>query len=235
MEREQLFSLSRFAEFGKNAAGIFHDLVHPLTSLTLSLSDINELVTIETGDIDKLKQSLSTAVAAAKQMEQYISCIRKELKREVCIESFSFVQEIERVMLLLRYQCIQASVSCKFGYASDIHFCGNSRKFMQVISNLVINAVDAYTEVSRDEKVILLSLTETDHEITIHIEDHATGISESIQSKLFMPFATSKENGIGLGLYTVRDIIEHDFLGTIECKSIQDVGTTFILHIPKKV
>lgn len=73
-----------------------------------------------------------------------------------------------------------------------------------------------------------------DNQIEFSIKDNGNGIPESIKSKIFQPFFTTKPSGegTGLGLSLSYDIITKGHNGTIEIESIENEGTTFIIKLP---
>jgi len=58
--------------------------------------------------------------------------------------------------------------------------------------------------------------------------------AEFIEQRLFRPFATTKKNGVGLGLYTCREVVRAN-AGTIEVQSNEGVGTTFRVVLPSAI
>ena len=67
--------------------------------------------------------------------------------------------------------------------------------------------------------------------VRIEVQDNGVGISKEKQSKIFVPYFTTKSTGTGLGLAMVRQIIENH-RGTIDFNSMEGEGTTFIVLLP---
>lgn len=105
----------------------------------------------------------------------------------------------------------------------------------QVFMNILSNAIDALEEAAIVSPCITIRTTSIDHNwIAISITDNATGIPESIRSKLFDPFFTTKPigKGTGLGLSISHQVITEKHGGKIECYSTLGQGTEFVLKIP---
>ena len=86
---------------------------------------------------------------------------------------------------------------------------------------------------SDDDGKVIIRTQQNEGNISIHIIDNGTGMSEEVRSKIFDPFFTTKKagEGTGLGLSIVYSIIElHK--GTIEVESTLGVGTEFIITLP---
>ena len=104
----------------------------------------------------------------------------------------------------------------------------NASAIERVIENLIINAVEAMPEGGK----LSITTSQVEGHAIITVKDSGKGMTpEFIKERLFHAFATTKQKGIGLGLYSCRDIIEQHG-GTIEVESRQDVGTEFRIVLP---
>lgn len=232
-ERAHMAELYRFAEFGKLSAGLFHDLINPLTSVTLSVGNLSKNPTTKTSE--EAKQSIDIAINATRRMEQYMNTIKKKIKSSDSSESFFIKKEIEDAIQIFQYPARQKQIELSLKCPQDIALHGNPLKFNQVISNLVANAIDAYegTPSSRNDnkKVTVSALVQKEH-LVIHVKDRGIGIREEDIEKIFTPFFTTKEKGIGLGLSTTKDIVEQNFKGTLKAESQKGHTTIFTVSIP---
>lgn len=102
-------------------------------------------------------------------------------------------------------------------------------QFVRVFNNLIKNAIQA-TPRERQPK-IRISIQVIDEKVRIELEDNGSGIPEEEQTKIFVPYFTTKGTGTGLGLAMVKQIVENH-RGTIDFESVQDQGTTFIIELP---
>ena len=99
-------------------------------------------------------------------------------------------------------------------------------------------AVKSNTEVGSQQlmlKIITKAITLNDQPwIEISFEDNGIGISEQTQSKIFEPFFTTKAigKGTGMGLAISYQIVNDKHNGSLECQSLVDRGTKFIIRIP---
>jgi len=101
----------------------------------------------------------------------------------------------------------------------------DSEKLKIAFLNIIINAIEAMTE---DEGKLLISIKKKDHQYIVSIKDNGIGISDENLSRLFEPYFTSKQNGMGLGLASTLNILQsHN--ATYDVKSELNKGTTFQL------
>jgi len=109
---------------------------------------------------------------------------------------------------------------------------GQRVHLLQLFLNLLINAMDAmdHDELARRKLTIRIALNR-EHEIAISISDTGVGFSPELATRLFEPFITTKEDGIGLGLSICRTIVEGHG-GSISAHSIPGQGATFDVVLP---
>ena len=99
-------------------------------------------------------------------------------------------------------------------------------KMERVFSNLLLNSIQA---IGNGNGKISISINETDYQCCIIVQDSGGGIDSKIKNKIFEPLFTTKMNGTGLGLATVKNIIEmHN--GSI---TVDTDPTRFTIKIPK--
>jgi signal transduction histidine kinase len=97
----------------------------------------------------------------------------------------------------------------------------------QVLFNLLINSCDAMNK----KGTITLQIDNHENSLQISVKDHGAGIKTEEMEKIFTPFFTTKDEGVGLGLAVCRDIItKHN--GTITVRGKQKEGAEFIIDIP---
>jgi signal transduction histidine kinase len=112
----------------------------------------------------------------------------------------------------------------------DVFVTVDGKAVERVIENLVINALEAMPEGGQ----LRVSTQQQNGHAIVAVADTGKGMSDEFKKdRLFHPFATTKKKGIGLGLYSCRDIIEQHG-GTIEVDSKLDIGTEFRIVLPLK-
>jgi len=98
-----------------------------------------------------------------------------------------------------------------------------------VMENLVINAVEA---MDKGGTLTIEAGYTPAGAPTFSVADTGNGMSKTfIETRLYRPFSTTKKTGIGLGLYTCREVIQAS-AGTIDVDSVQGAGTTFRVVLP---
>ncbi len=101
----------------------------------------------------------------------------------------------------------------------------------QSLVNLILNALDACLEGSR----VVVSTGVEHGDVSIAVADNGSGIPADLQPHLFEPFFTTKKQGTGLGLYSVRRIVQQDLGGVVQIDSTEGEGTTVCMILLRHV
>jgi two-component system C4-dicarboxylate transport sensor histidine kinase DctB len=237
LKQEEISQLYRLAELGRLSSGIFHDLINPLTAVSLNLEQIKKEANGQNApdeDISRAKSYLDQALLAAHKMEGLMTGVKKQIQKEGGIIAFDPNLEIREIIQILAYKARRANVRIEFMKTENLIFTGDAVKFSQIIINLLTNAIDA-SENRRQEQLVAIILERKNKEIIITIQDQGIGIIPENINKIFEPyFSTKKKNnqGLGIGLTLTKNIIEKIFQGTIKVTSQVGVGTSFIVFLP---
>jgi signal transduction histidine kinase len=230
VEAEKINQLYRLAEFGRLSSGIFHDLVNPLTAVSLNLEQIKD----ETGGrINSAKSYLGQALIATKKMEDLVASIKKQLRRESKLSTFSVNEEIKQIIQILTYKARKAGVEICCDTPTEICLPGDAIKFSQIIMNLLANAIEACED--GVGKGIRVCTSREGQEIVITVSDDGPGIISENIDKIFQPFFSTKntsDRGLGLGLASTKSIVEKDFGGCVKVDSQLGQGAKFTVSLP---
>ena len=103
--------------------------------------------------------------------------------------------------------------------------------FESIIINMITNAFEQVK--GRETRKIIVTISQSASYLIIHFEDSGLGVPEGKEKDIFRPFETTKENGIGLGLNIVKDIVEK-YYGKISVKRSEILhGAKFVVTLPK--
>lgn len=226
-QQEEILRLYQFAELGKLTSSLIHDLVNPLTTISLNLEKLGN---------KQNSQIIQRASDGAKRMEHFIEMARGEIRNQRSYHFFSANLVIQQTIDEMRDKLKEKKIKIIFTEDPNVQLYGNSLKFHELVVNLINNALDAYEDVETKDKSIQIFLTKRDRLITLTVQDNGKGIAPTHLTKIFDPFFTTKNNSrsLGLGLSIVKDIIEKDFSGSITATSKKSQGTRFIVALPLK-
>jgi signal transduction histidine kinase len=225
---EKVQQLNRLAELGQLSSGLFHDILNLLAALSLRAS------------ADEAKDpSLASALKTTKQIEGFMQAVRKQIRGAREQELFSLTQGVSHALQLVNYQAHKEHVRIVFDHdpgADIIHFDAPF-KFQEIVMNLLLNAIESYEGVPRSDNralTINITLKEYDGVATLSVRDNGCGMTPEVRAHLFEPFFTTKSGakGIGIGLSTIKKIIEQDMSGTIAVESEPERGSLFTVTLP---
>jgi len=106
---------------------------------------------------------------------------------------------------------------------------GDATRLRQVLHNLLQNAQDALQGVAKPQ--VILSTETIGSEIRLCVEDNGAGYPESVLSRAFEPYVTTKSKGTGLGLAIVKKIVE-EHGGRIMIENVVNGGARITIHLP---
>lgn len=115
---------------------------------------------------------------------------------------------------------------------SDICFTMRQIDLESIIINMITNAFEQVK--SRQRKEIQITFEQMDGDIYLFFEDSGAGVPENMRKEIFKAFITSKEDGIGLGLNIVKDIVTN-YGGDVFVDNSKDPGgARFVVHFMKE-
>ena len=225
-----LIESEKLALTGRLAASLAHEINNPLQTSIGCLGLAEEI-------LDEKDTNLSVYLNLAMQELQRSSRIVKKLRdlnrrADPSEKSIINLQEIlEGLLLLIQNRMDDRNIKATIeNEAQFIRVIASKDQIHQVFLNLLMNAIDAMPEGGK----IVLSLTNTENPagITVIIRDTGPGMAPEVISNLFGPFFTTKEDGMGLGLYICKQIIE-DHEGKLDVESQLGEGTAFSVWLPQ--
>lgn len=225
LQAARLLEMQPFAEFGRIGASLVHDIANPLTAATMHLEELNR---------QQHSQLVIQVQRSLGQLERYLVAARKQIKRESKLRAFSVGAELKQIVHLLTHRARRAGVQLVIEKTVPMKLYGDAVKFDQLIANLIANAIDASEKGGKSGRQVIVRATEQDGRTVITVTDHGVGITPEQTEHLFEPFYSTKataRRGLGLGLATVKQYVEHDFHGSIEVSSTPAEGTTFTVYL----
>lgn len=220
--------LQKFAELGRLSANLIHEIANPLSAASLSLEAI--------GDYDN--PFIKRALQNLRHLERYMQAARQQIQQQSTSITFNVFYEFQRIKLVI--DPVEAASNTKVVYDVERNcmLLGDPIKFNQIVSNLVMNAIDSYDQMisaNASKRVVITVISRSDG-VELAVKDWGCGISDEQLEHIFEPFYSTKRHrqnrGLGMGLAMVKQIVEEDFMGSINVESTPLNGTTFTIHFP---
>ena len=231
---EAQFRAQRLELIGTLAGGIAHDLNNILQVIVTNL----DLAASASDSVMSGCRSILTTRAKAPSVPPTYPAPSHFLKRRSAIKQALDIAEIltHGVLLALSGSKLKSS----FVFQRDLYpVIGDPVQLTQVIENVVINACEATPKRGKllvraenvDERIAMLSGLPAGRYVRIEIEDTGTGIPNTIRERIFEACFTTKPGGSGLGLATVKSIMQQHG-GDVTIESVVGRGTTVSLMLP---
>jgi signal transduction histidine kinase len=230
--REQLArdaEARQLESFVRLSAMLTHDLKNAIEALSLIVGNMEVHFDNKEFRADMMK-SLTLATEKLKGLVTRISNPVTTLSGEHKLpKPVDLVAALKRVLALIP-EPVRAKYQIELKVPENLHALVDPERFDRVIENLLLNAIEAMGE-KGGKLTIEVGKAEAD-KVFLSVSDTGQGMSqEFIDNRLFRPFATTKRSGVGLGLYTCREVIRANG-GVIDVQSKQGVGTTFRVMLP---
>jgi signal transduction histidine kinase len=222
---ENLKRQERQAMFGRIAAGLVHDLSHPIQNIGNS----SRLLLRDDVDAESREMFRRTMERELGTLKHFMDELRNIVKPKP-IERFAMDvnSSIVDVMESMRTEGDRVGVALETHYAEEsLVIEGDRFALGRVYRNLITNAIQATAQGGR----VIVSTVRTGGQIAITVEDTGSGIPADQLSAIFDEFVTTKRRGLGLGLAISKRIVEQ-LDGTIAVESEVGRGTKFTMRFP---
>ncbi|MBN1690119.1 MAG: GHKL domain-containing protein [Dehalococcoidia bacterium] len=214
--------------------GISHELGQPITNIRYTIQFYSRLFEKEEFiEREAVSKIFSSMLEETERMGRLIKRLAPLTSRKSVSETFDLMYCIDKRIQAekARLQYIDVNVSPK----TSVYLTGDPVKFEQLISNLLLNAIDAIKAHTRRQKNrIDIHVEEKETEIILTFADTGIGIARENRAKLFTPFFSTKSpgKGEGLGLFIVWNLLKMQG-GKIRLDENYEGGTRFVILIPK--
>lgn len=233
-QRAQLTHLTRVAILGQLSGAFAHELRQPLTAILSNAQAAQRLMRDDPIDLAQVREILNDIVADDVRMGQVIARLGSLLKkRSLELQPVDMNVIVQDALDLVRIQLAQSRVSVQTSFSANLPIVrGDEVQLEQVVLNLLLNAVEAMLSNDPSDRQVSVSTEfQSDRGIRISVRDHGVGFDPSAAEWLFEPFATTKRDGLGLGLSICRSIVEAHG-GSIEARCNPDRGATVVVTLP---
>jgi len=213
------------------ANSLAHQLSQPLTSIALQTEAIKcDLVESNVHQpsvrsLNKISMQLEKLADLVKNLRQLFSSGNHQFS------AINLRDITEEILEVVQPTLQTKSINLEKIYLSDPVVLGNAIQLQQVLINLFNNAIDAIDQSDLPNGKIILSISQSEDFSLIRIQDNGPGISASFLPGMFNLYKTSKQEGLGIGLWLSKTIVDkHN--GTICASNNSHGGATLEISLP---
>ncbi|MFK5927533.1 MAG: ATP-binding protein [Desulfuromusa sp.] len=217
VRKEKLYVLGEFS------AGLAHEIKNPLTPIKMLIQRAYEQnEPLEGADLIIVNDELERI---DKIVSQFLGYARMTAPR---IETVDINKLVKDVTALTEQKIEKAGIELVINVdANPLEHAVSADGLRQVVINLILNALQAMP----DGGLLTLSVNKDDKYVRIEISDTGVGMTDAQMKKVFDPFFTTKQNGTGLGLAVVWNVVE-SLNGEVEFFSAPQQGTKVVVSLP---
>lgn len=233
----ELAHVTRVGALSELTAGLAHELSQPLTAIAANAEA--GLMMCDAGDVESednpLRPLLEQVADQSKRAREIINQLRDFLRRDRSDQITRCCPEelVDHVMMLLNHEIESAGIQVRIMIDSGVGKCEVNRvQIEQVLFNLAKNAIDAMRETD-GKRILSIECGKGDSGgcCEMRVLDTGPGIPRKHMERLFNPFFTTKEEGLGQGLSICRSIVERHG-GTLSARNRSAGGMVFCFELP---
>lgn len=224
----------RVMALGTLAASVAHEINNPLTYVLSYLEELEASL----GDLDARSTARArSALEPIKKGVERIATITRDLRTfsrpdDVRLEPIDLPTVVESVLKLLRKE-IEARAELVLSLEPTRPVLGNEARVVQVVMNLVLNAIQALPQGEPREHRISVTVRDENEWAVIEVTDSGSGVAHADRDRIFDPFVTTKPVGVGtgLGLFVCRNVVQ-GLGGEISVGDRPGGGASFRVALP---
>jgi two-component system sensor kinase FixL len=205
----EVVHMSRLTAMGEMASTLAHELNQPLSAITNYLRGSTRLLAGDKPDLHQISKALNLAAAQAMHAGDVIRRLRNFVSKgdaERRVENLPKLIEEASALALVGVRQQRVQVRFAMDRSMDLVLV-DKIQIQQVLLNLIRNAVEAM-EASAVRTLSISTSSADNGMVEVRVDDSGPGVSPEIAGRLFLPFVTTKPQGMGVGLSICRTIIE---------------------------
>lgn len=219
-DKERILLLqSRQNSFGELSGNIAHQWRTPLAALASVLVNLEAKLKYSHIQKEDIVSSLQKSLNLLKHLSDTVETFQTLFQNTHTKEIFSVADEIRKILDFTKESMEYNNIAVNYELTDDFKLHGNSKEFFQAVLNIVLNAKDALLDSSVQDPAISILLKKSQKGFILEISDNGGGITVEPIDSIFDSFITSKDHGIGIGLFITKMILEKKFYATLKAQN----------------
>lgn len=201
---------ARLNALGEFAASIAHEVKQPLAAVMLNAQACMYWLECDPPQPEQARAALRVVLQACSAATGMVRSLHGMACQAPPVQADFFIDDLLReVLQLLRGELRQQRITISEDYALEQYqLHGDRVQLMQVLMNLVLNAVDALRELQDRPRTLALRSALVDGALHISVADNGAGIAPALADRIFDPLFSTKPGGTGMGLAICRTIVQ---------------------------
>ncbi|WP_366556532.1 PAS domain-containing sensor histidine kinase [Aquibaculum sediminis] len=230
--QHHLYRIGRISELGEMASAIAHELNQPMTAVANYVNASRRMLDgVEDEKAERIIGLMNRAVEQTDRAGQIVRRLRQLIGRgQSELQPTDLNAVVREASGLALIGAREEEIEVSFDLQEDLPpVLADATQLQQIVLNLVRNAVEALQAV--DHRRLLVSTGTSADTVELSVSDNGPGLDPEVAEQLFMPFVSTKANGMGIGLSICRSILDaHQ--GQIRAEPVEGGGTRFRVSLP---
>ncbi|WP_332741942.1 sensor histidine kinase [Hydrogenophaga sp.] len=230
----RLGQVARLNTLGELAAGMAHELNQPLTAVLANTQAAQRLLDDDPPELATARAAMAQAAAQARRAAEVVGRLRRAVERPDSggqRQSIDAVDAVRRALHLLEPECQRRGVTPALDSAPALDVMADPVALDQIVHNLIVNALQALEQVPAAQRRLTLTLRTVDGLGELAVADSGPGIAPEVLPRLFEPFFSTREGGLGLGL-SLCETLASGMGGSLSAANAATGGAVFRLRLP---
>lgn len=223
---------SRLAGMGEMIGNIAHQWRQPINSLGLILSDLEDAALFGECDLAYMQTAVEKSKNIIQKMSSTIDDFRHFFRADKSSKVFSLKKVTDECLNLIDAAMKSNNIAIVVSCERDVEVSGYENEYSQAVMNILSNAKDAIVGRKITHGEIRIEISEDDEFGVYALTDNGGGIPPEIMPRIFEPHFTTKEHGVGIGLYMSMVSIETNMNGRLTVENVTG-GAKFTIYLPK--
>lgn len=230
---QSLQRTARLVTMGEMASTLAHELNQPLAAIASYGAGCLNLIRSDKVDPPALTLALEKLGTQAQRAGQIIRRVHDFVRKsEPKIAPLAVEPLVQESAAFAEAEARKNGARIDIDLPEDLPEIAVDRILMQqVLLNLIRNGIEAMAGTAREERILRLSARAAEGRVILSVEDRGGGIPDALRGRLFEPFATTKPDGMGMGLNICRSIVEMH-KGHLSVEARAGGGTVFFVELP---
>ncbi len=229
---KELARVARINSMGEMTSGIAHEINQPLSAIMSYCQASLSLLEDDEPDLEMIHQAMHSAVSQAERAGKIVLRLRDFVsKRNQDCAPVDVNHAVLNALTLTEHEVLDSEVHLEYRPAANLPLAyADTIHLEQVVLNLIRNAIDAMQSV-RPWGRLIIETSYFAERIRISVSDNGPGIPQETLERVFEPFFSTKQKGMGLGLTICQTIIE-SIGGQLSARNKTGGGAEFIVELP---
>lgn len=233
-QQAELTRAGRIALMGELSASLAHELSQPLTAILSNAQAAIRMMHSETPDLPEIRAILHDIAEADRHAGEVIRTVRSMVRKsESQMTTRDLISDVDHALKMVHSDLVTRNVelsTCFVETAAQVK--ADHVQIQQVLLNLVMNGCDAMRENSPGESHLRITAERNgDRVMRVSVSDCGSGIPPEMLGRIFEPFVSTKESGLGMGLAICQAIVQAHG-GRLWAENNPDRGATFHFTLP---